>query len=226
MQSDCKRKDNGKQNNTGQRKYLRKDSVADCFMNGSQWIRPSGTHTLRSPLPCGPWSLSRHLLWPIGHQEMWTKERVGRHLRVGLSFLKLLPSCEQVHSRLLDDKRPCRERGPFISGVPLRYSCPENPMDGRAWWAAVHGAAKSQTRLSNFTFTFHFHALEKEMTTHSSVLAWRIPGVGEPGGLPSMVSHRVGHNWSDLAAAGWPSSWMSGPSQNQKKNHSIKWQMW
>ena len=72
-------------------------------------------------------------------------------------------------------------------------------MDGAAWWAAVHGVAKSQTRLSNFTFTFHFRALEKEMATHSSVLAWRIPETGEPGGLPSMGSHRVGHNWSDLA---------------------------
>ena len=69
------------------------------------------------------------------------------------------------------------------------------------WWAAVHGVRKNRTRLSDFTFTFHFHALEKEMATHSSVLAWRIPGTGEPGGLPSMGSHRVGHNWSDLAAA-------------------------
>ena len=69
----------------------------------------------------------------------------------------------------------------------------ENPMDGGAWQAAVHGVAKSRTRLSDFTFTFHFHALEKEMATHSSVLAWRIPGMGEPGGLPSMGSHRVGH---------------------------------
>ena len=70
-----------------------------------------------------------------------------------------------------------------------------------AWWAAVHGVAKSRTRLSDFTFTFHFHPLEKEMATHSSVLAWRIPGTGEPGGLPSMGSSRVGHEWSDLAAA-------------------------
>ena len=80
------------------------------------------------------------------------------------------------------------------NGTPLQYSCPENPMDGGAWWAAVHGVAKSWTRLSNFTFTFHFHALEKEMATHSSVLAWRIPGTGETGGLPSMGSHRVGHD--------------------------------
>ena len=74
-------------------------------------------------------------------------------------------------------------------------------MDGGAWWAAVNGVGKSRTRLSNFTFTFHFHALEKEIATHSSVLAWRIPGTGEPGGLPSMGSHRVRHNQSDLAAA-------------------------
>ena len=74
-------------------------------------------------------------------------------------------------------------------------------MDGGAWWAAVHGVAKSRTRLSVFTFTFHFHALEKEMATHSSVLAWRIPGSGEPGGLPSVGSHRVRHDWSDLVAA-------------------------
>ena len=87
------------------------------------------------------------------------------------------------------------------NGTPLQYSCLENPMDKGAWWAAVHGVARSQRWLSNFTFTFHFHALEKEMTTHSSVLAWRTPGTGEPGGLPSMESHRVGHDWSDLAAA-------------------------
>ena len=67
-------------------------------------------------------------------------------------------------------------------------------MDGGAWWAAVHGVAKSRTQLSDFPFTFHFHALEKEMATHSSVLAWRIPGTEEPGGLPSMGSHRVGKN--------------------------------
>ena len=76
-------------------------------------------------------------------------------------------------------------------------------MDGGTWWAAVHGAARSWTRLSNFAFTFHFHALEKEIATHSSVLAWRIPGTGEPGGLPSMGSHRVRHDWSDLAAAAY-----------------------
>ena len=74
-------------------------------------------------------------------------------------------------------------------------------MDGGAWWAAVHGVTKSRTQLRDFPDTFHFHALETEMATHSCVLAWRIPGTGEPGGLPSMGSHRVGYYWSDLAAA-------------------------
>ena len=87
------------------------------------------------------------------------------------------------------------------NGTPLQYSCLENPMDRGAWYAVVHGVAKSRTRLRDFPFTLHFHALEKEMATHSSVLAWRIPGTGEPGGLPSMGSHRFGHDWSDLAVA-------------------------
>ena len=86
-------------------------------------------------------------------------------------------------------------------GTRLQYSWLESPMGGGAWWAAAHGVAKSRTWLSDFPFTFHFHALEKDMATHSSVLAWRIPGMGEPGGLPSLGSHRVGHDWSDLAAA-------------------------
>ena len=89
------------------------------------------------------------------------------------------------------------------NGNPLQYSCLENPMNGGAWWAAIHGVAKSRTWLSDFTFTFHFHALEKEVATHSSVLAWRIPGMGEPGGLLSMGLHRVEHDWSDLAAVAW-----------------------
>ena len=80
------------------------------------------------------------------------------------------------------------------NGTPLQSSCLENPTDGGAWQAAVHGVAKSPTQPSDFPFTFHFHALEKEMATHSSVLAWRIPGTAEPGGLPSMGSHRVGHD--------------------------------
>ena len=94
----------------------------------------------------------------------------------------------------------CQDFGSFVShgegsGNPLQYSCLENSRDGGAWWAAVHRVATSRTRLSSdFTFTFHFHALEEEMATHSRILAWRIPGTGEHGGLLSMGSHRVGHD--------------------------------
>ena len=87
------------------------------------------------------------------------------------------------------------------NGTLLQYSCLENPMDGGAWWATVHGVTKSRTWLSDFTFTFHFYALEKEMATHFSVLAWRTPGTAELAGLLSMGSQRVRHDWSDLAAA-------------------------
>ena len=80
------------------------------------------------------------------------------------------------------------------NGTPLQHSCLENPIDGGAWWAAVHGVAKSRTGLSDFTFTFHFHALEKEMAPYSSTLAWKIPWMEEPGGLQSMGSLRVGHD--------------------------------
>ena len=110
------------------------------------------------------------------------------------------------------------------NATPLQYSCLENPMNAGAWWAAVHRVAKSRTWLSDFTFTLPFHALEKDMATHSSVLAWRIPGTGEPGGLPFMGSHRVGHDWSDLVAAvaehvmdGWLS--FSGPLVHATQLH-------
>ena len=107
------------------------------------------------------------------------------------------------------------------NGTPLQYSCLENPMDGGAWKAAVYGVAEGQTQLSDFIFTFHFHALEKEMATHSSVLAWRIPGTGEPCGLLSMGSHRVGHDWSDLAA-----SVGLGISHHKNKTfEAVSWQM-
>ena len=91
-------------------------------------------------------------------------------------------------------KNPPNNAGEEGNGTPLHYSCLENPMDRGAWKAAAHGVVEGRTRLSDFTFTFHFHALEKEMATHSSVLAWRIPGMGEPGGLLSLGSHRVGHD--------------------------------
>ena len=88
-------------------------------------------------------------------------------------------------------KNHCFREG---NGNPLQYSCLENPMDGGAWWAAVHGVTKSRTQLSDFTFTFHFHALEKEMATHSSTLAWKIPWIEEPGRLQSMGLLRVEHD--------------------------------
>ena len=95
---------------------------------------------------------------------------------------------EQIHFHF---SLSCTGEG---NGNSLQCSGLENPKDGGAWWAAVSGVTQSRTRLSDFPFTFHFHALEKEMATHSSALAWRIPGKGEPGGLPSMGSHRVGHD--------------------------------
>ena len=106
-----------------------------------------------------------------------------------------------------DDRNKSQSNKPAVQSdrrrrwYPAPVLCLENPMDRGAWWAAVHGVAKSRIRLSDFTFTFLFPALEKEMATHSSVLAWRIPGTGEPGGLRSMGWHRVGHDWSDAAAA-------------------------
>ena len=112
--------------------------------------------------------------WKKGNQtEKWPKEPNNR-----------IADTSQRRSPLM---------GPPV-GAPLQYSCLENTTDGGAWWAAVHGVMKSPTRLSDFTFTFHFHASEKDMATHSSVLVWRIPGTGEPGGLPSMGSHRVRHD--------------------------------
>ena len=99
------------------------------------------------------------------------------------------------------------------NGTPLQYSCLGNPMDGGAWWAAVHGVAKSWTQLNDFTFTFHFHAFEKEMATHSSCSCLENPRYRGHGGLPSMGSHRVGHDWHDLAAAAawWLKKWLSNP---------------
>ena len=103
---------------------------------------------------------------------------------------KLTFNAGYVSDRKIKNPRRLHREG---NGNPLQYSCLENPMDGGAWKAAVHGVTEGSTRLSDFTFTFHLHALEKEMAIYSSVLAWRIPGTGEPGGLPSMGSPRVGH---------------------------------
>ena len=105
------------------------------------------------------------------------RKRVGKQLR--LFYLEITGTSQNVGEG---------------NGNPPQCSGLENPMDGGAWWAAVHGVAKSRTRLSDFTLTFHLYALEKEMATCSSVLAWRIPGMGEPGGLPSVGLHRIRHD--------------------------------
>ena len=126
-----------------------------------------------------------------------------------IHILKTNPKCDVIWRQGLWEARRFRwghESGVLMMGLvpwgtPLQYSCLENPMDGGAWWGAVHRVARSRTRPSDFPFTFHFHALQKEMATHSSVLAWRIPGTGEPGGLPSLGSRIVEHDWSDLAVA-------------------------
>ena len=112
------------------------------------------------------------------------------------TFLYILTNDESLDRNMLDSKERRRQWHPTPVLLP-----------GKSYgWRSlvgctVHGVTRSRTRLSDFPFTFHFHALEKEMATHSCVLAWRIPGMGEPGGLPSKGSHRVGHDWSDLAAA-------------------------
>ena len=131
---------------------------------------------------------------------MWQKSNLSflllRGLDMGLFLSKVLGVGGGGVGGLVRDKllTPVCTSSGGGNGTPLWYSCLENPMDRRAWWAAVHGVAEGWTGLSDFTFTFHFHALEKEMATHSSVLAWRTPGTGEPGGLLSMGSHRVGHD--------------------------------
>ena len=125
--------------------------------------------------------------WRVCCGRVWLSRAL---LRASLTFLAGFCHFAQRVACLL----PCSFLIGEGNGTPLQYSCLENLVDGGAWWAAVHGVAKSRTRLSNFTFASYFHAFEKEMATHSSVLAWRIPGTGESGGLLSMGSHRVGHD--------------------------------
>ena len=164
------------------------------------------------------------------HFEMITVYSVFKSKLPPWWSLSYLPQTEPITSYLILQRHFVQISSLLLTihGIPLQYSCLENPMDGGAWWAAVCGVAKSQTRPSDFTFTFHFHALEKEMATHSSVLAWRIPGTGEPGGLPSLGLHRVGHDWSDLAAAAYPNC-LSGPwtynwVQQTLLSQKSKWQ--
>jgi len=154
--------------------------VVACWFSCSQacGILASRPRTEWTHVPC----IARHLLnhWTTRVKMWFSKDTL---VTSTLLFQVLWFICAFLTS--------CNGEG---DGTPLQYSSLENPMDGGAWWAAVHGVAKSQTWLSDFTLFFHFHALEKEMATHSSVLAWRIPGMGEPGGLPSMGLHTVGHD--------------------------------
>ena len=199
-------------------------------------MSPPSQNSLSSPSPPHPSACLRASVWvpwviqqiPIDYLlYKWYCKSLCHSLHTFPLPLPLLPPCPLVCSVCLC--LHCCPENKFISaissdsiymcqytifigegtGTPLQYSCLENPMDGGGWWAAVHGVSKSQTWLSDFTLTFHLHALEKEMATHSSVLAWRIPGTGEPGGLPSMGSHRVGHYWSDLAVTLYFCFWLT-----------------
>ena len=139
--------------------------------------------------------------WAISNPKRWCFESAALNMPANLENSAVVTGLEKVSFHSNPKERQCQRMLKLLHNCThLQYSCLENPMEGGAWWASVHGVVKSQTQLSDFTFTFHFHSLEKEMATHSSVLAWRIPGTAEPGGLPSMGSHRVGHDWSDLAA--------------------------
>ena len=181
---------------------------AYIYMGYMHWIRPACpyTPTLHASLHCpspqmlwGPLSL-----WLSIGFDKWEVPGEGTGTSLQYSFAWKIPwtgvtesdTTEQLHFHF---SLSCIGEG---NGNPLQGSCLENPRDGGAWWAAIYGVAQSRTRLSDFTFTFHFRALKKEMAAHSRVPAWRIPGMGEPGGLPSMGLHRVAHDWSDLAAAG------------------------
>ena len=150
-----------------------------------------GRRTVSPPLPC--WTSHMQVIWSIAANTdhlHWNEPFLN--IQTSQTFRSLLSRMTSDHSCMSQPNGTAQIPSGEGNGKPLQYSCLANPMDGGAWQTAVHGVAKSQTRLTDFTFTFHFHALEKEMATHSSVLAWSIPG--KPGGLPSMGSHRVGHN--------------------------------
>ena len=141
----------------------------------------------RHHMPWGKEAGGPQLLKPYAPQPVFRRKRRHHREKPVPHNWSISPACCNPRKLRCIELQP---QGP----TPLQYSCLENPMDGGAWWATVHGVSKSWTRLSDFTFPFPFHALEKEMATHSSAIAWRIPGTGEPGGLPSMGLHRVGHD--------------------------------
>ena len=147
----------------------------DRLHSGDLWSLPSCALTPPESVLRAPKCPGQTAAWPAGLPAGFRRAKLLTGNSSCCSVKRTMPASYGILDFLV--------AGEGI-GNPLQCSCLENPMDGRAWWAAVHGVAKSQTRLSDFTFTFHFHALEKEMAAHSSVLAWRIPGIGEPGGLP------------------------------------------
>ena len=158
-------------------------------------IFPSQTENIQVTLP-----LENHLEGRVGFKTYENYFTAGAGWLV-ITFLILVNIAAQVREGVYSGL--CTHLDVYVlfilyfgegNGTPLQYSCLENPMDGGPWKAAVHGVAEGRTRLIEFTFTFHFNALEKEMATHSGVLAWRIPGTGYPGGLLSMGSHRVRHD--------------------------------
>ena len=158
-------------------------------------IFPSQTENIQVTLP-----LENHLEGRVGFKTYENYFTAGAGWLV-ITFLILVNIAAQVREGVYSGL--CTHLDVYVlfilyfgegNGTPLQYSCLENPMDGEPWKAAVHGVAEGRTRLIEFTFTFHFNALEKEMETHSGVLAWRIPGTGYPGGLLSMGSHRVRHD--------------------------------
>ena len=163
--------------------------ICQLFTSGGQSVQLTAVHWV----PLG--TSASTVLWALGHSDRLDLPSRGVQSNGWLfSSEKLIVSslssffAEALQSWCLMFYIHCIGEG---NGTLLQHSCLENPMDGGAWWAAVHGVVKSRTRLSDFSFTFHFHTLEKEMATHSSVLAWRIPGTGEPGGLPSVGSHSI-----------------------------------
>ena len=172
---------------------------------------PSGSSQCTSPkhpVSCIKPGLAVHFLYDIIHVSMPFSQIIlpspsptesKRLFYTSVSLLLSRTQCYCYHPSKFHIYALVYCIGGEGNGTQLQYSWLENPMDGGAWKAAVHGVAEGRIWLIDFTFTFHFHALEKEMATHSSVLAWRIPGTGEPGGLPSMGSHSVRHDWSDLA---------------------------